>query len=74
MRALFIPRAQVTPAWPTPHTGLTGSDSLFSFARVNVLVSSLLSCVDVVSSLVQFGAQEVKLPDLGFPGSDRSDG
>jgi hypothetical protein len=34
-----------------PHTGLTGVDSLLSFGRVNVLVSSLLSRVAVVSSL-----------------------
>jgi hypothetical protein len=53
-----------------PHTGLTGVDSLLSFARVNILVSSLLSYVDAISSLVQFGAREVKLADLGFPGSD----
>jgi hypothetical protein len=52
---LFIPRAQVTPAWSRPHTSLTGADLLLSFARVNVLVSSLLSCVAVVSSLVRFG-------------------
>jgi hypothetical protein len=45
-------------------TGLTsGSDRsdrcrlLLSFARVNVWVSSLLSCVAVVSSLGQFGAR-----------------
>jgi hypothetical protein len=39
------------------HTGLTGADSWLSFARVNVLVSSLLSRVVAVSSLVHFGAQ-----------------
>jgi hypothetical protein len=49
-RALFIPRALVTPAWLVPHTGLTGADSLLSFVRVNVLVSSLLSRVATVSS------------------------
>jgi hypothetical protein len=54
-------------------TGLTGAGSLLSFARVNVLVCSLLSRVVAVSSLVQFGARWVCLVDLGFPGLDRSD-
>jgi hypothetical protein len=55
-RVLFIPRAQVT--------GLTGASHrsdrcrvLLSFARVNVWVSLLLSRVDAVSSLGQFGAR-----------------
>jgi hypothetical protein len=55
-RVLFIPRAQVTPAWPVPLTGLTSADPLLSFARVNILVWSLLSCVAAVSSMVSFGA------------------
>jgi hypothetical protein len=37
------------------------------------LVSSLVSCVAVVSSLVQFGARRVRFMDLGLPGLDRSD-
>jgi hypothetical protein len=40
---------------------------------VNVLVSSLLSHVAVVSSLVRFGAREVRFVFLGLPGLDRSD-
>jgi hypothetical protein len=46
------------------HIGLTGASHrsdrcrpLLGFARVNIWLSSLLSCVDVVSSLGQFGAQ-----------------
>jgi hypothetical protein len=35
-RVLFKPRAQVTPVRLVPLTGLTGTDSLLSFARVNV--------------------------------------
>jgi hypothetical protein len=50
--------------WPTGaihpessgHTGLTRANSLLSFARVNVLVCSLLSRVAVLLSLVNFGA------------------
>jgi hypothetical protein len=49
-----------------PYTGLTGADSLLSFARVNVLVCSLLPCVVVVSSLVHFGAREVRFVFWGF--------
>jgi hypothetical protein len=56
-----------------PLNGLTGADSLLSFARVNILVSSLLSCVAAVLSLVRFGAQYVYLVDLGFPGLGLSD-
>jgi hypothetical protein len=56
-RVLFIPRAQATPAWPVPLTGLTGADPSWGFARVNVWVSSLLSRVATVSSLGQFGAR-----------------
>jgi hypothetical protein len=54
---LFISRAQVTPARPVPHTGLTSADSWLSFTRVNVLVSSLLSRIADVLSLVLFGAR-----------------
>ena len=54
-----------------PLTSLIGADSLLSFARVNVLVSSLLSRVAVVSSLVSFGAREVGFLELGFPGLDQ---
>jgi hypothetical protein len=42
------------------------------FAQLNVLVSSLLSCVAVVSSLVCFGAQKFMFVDLGLPGLHRS--
>ena len=56
-----------------PLTDLTGADPWLSFARVNVLVSSLLSRVAAVSSLVSFGARLICLVDLGFPGLDRSD-
>jgi hypothetical protein len=34
---------------------MTGVDSWLSFARVNVLVTSLLSRVAAVSTLVEFG-------------------
>jgi hypothetical protein len=56
-----------------PLTGLIGEDSWLSFARVNILMSSLLSHVAAVSSLFSFGARCVRLVDLGFPGLDRSD-
>jgi hypothetical protein len=56
-----------------PLTGLTGADLSLGFARVNILVTSLLSYVATISSLVGFGAQKVCLEDLGFPGLDRSD-
>jgi hypothetical protein len=46
------------------HTGLTGASHqsdwcrlLLSFARVNIWVSLLLSCVAAVSSLGQFGTR-----------------
>jgi hypothetical protein len=45
------------PIWPVPLTGLTGVDPWLGFARVNVLVSFLLSRVAAVSSLVNFGAR-----------------
>jgi hypothetical protein len=73
------PRVAVHPESPGL-TGLTGSSHrsdrcrpLLGFAWVNVLVSSLLSCVAAISSLVQFGARKVTFVDLGFPGLDRSD-
>jgi hypothetical protein len=56
-RVLFIPTS-------SGHTGLTGAshrsdwcELLLCFARVNIWVSSLLSCVAAVSSLGQFGAR-----------------
>jgi hypothetical protein len=54
-------------------TGLTGAEALWDLPQVNVLVSSLLSRVVVVSGLVRFGAQKVKFVILGLPGLDRSD-
>jgi hypothetical protein len=55
------------------YTGLTGAldqsdrcNPCWVFARVNVWVCSLLSCVGVVSSLGLFGG-------LGLSGCDRSD-
>jgi hypothetical protein len=56
-RALFISRVQVTPVRLVPLTGLTSADSWLSFARVNVLVCSLLSHVATISSLVCLGAR-----------------
>jgi hypothetical protein len=56
-----------------PLTSLTGADPRLDFAQVNMLTSSLVSCVAVVSSLVQFGARMVRFVDLMFPGLDRSD-
>jgi hypothetical protein len=55
-----------------PSTCLTGADSSWVFAQVNVLVCFLVSRLVVVSSLECFGAQEVGLVDLGFPGLNRS--
>jgi hypothetical protein len=63
---LFISRAQVL-------TSLTNADHWLGFARMNVLVSSLVFRVVAVSSLVSFGAQKVCLEDLGFSGLDWSD-
>jgi hypothetical protein len=56
-----------------PLTGLTDVDPWLGFAQVNILVSSLVSCVAAVSSLESFGARQVGFLELGFPGSDRSD-
>jgi hypothetical protein len=73
------PRVVVHPKSPGP-TGLTDASHRsdwcrpqLGFARVNVLVSSPVSCVAVVSSLVHVGAREVRFADLGFLGSNRSD-
>jgi Tfp pilus assembly protein PilV len=56
-----------------PLTSLTSANPQLGFARVNVLVSFLVSCVVAVLSLVQFGAREVRFENLEFRGSDRSD-
>jgi hypothetical protein len=57
LRVLFIPRSP-------GHTGLTGAshrsdwcNPCWIFARMNVLVCSLLSCVAAISSLGQFGVR-----------------
>jgi hypothetical protein len=46
---------------------------LWVFARVNVLVCSLLSRVAAVSSLGQFGGRLACLVPWGLSGCDRSD-
>jgi hypothetical protein len=56
-----------------PLTVLTGVDPSWVFARVNVLVSSLVSRLAAVLSLVYFGAQDVGFVNLGFLDLDRSD-
>jgi hypothetical protein len=61
------------PVWPVPPTSLTGANPMLGCARVNVLVSSLVSGFFVVSSSKCFGAREVGHLDLGFPSLDRSD-
>jgi hypothetical protein len=62
------------------YTGLTGAldrsdrcNPRWDFARVNILVCSLLSCVAAVSSLGQFGARLACLVLWGLSGRDRSD-
>jgi hypothetical protein len=62
------------------YTGLTGAldrsdrcEPLWDFARVNVLVCSLLSRAAVVSSLGQFGGRLACLVPWGLSGRDRSD-
>jgi hypothetical protein len=62
------------------YTGLTGAldrsdrcNPRWDFARVNVLVSSLLSRGAAVSSLGQFGGRLAYLVPWGLSGSDRSD-
>jgi hypothetical protein len=62
---LFIPRAQASPV-------LSVSTSI-GFSWLNVLVSSLLSCVAAVSSSVRFGAQKVRFVVFGLPSLDRYD-
>jgi hypothetical protein len=61
------------------YTGLTGAldrsdrcDPRLVFARVNVWVCSLLSCVVAVSSLGQFGGRLACLVLWGLSGCDRS--
>jgi hypothetical protein len=56
-----------------PLTGLTGVDPSWIFAQVNMLVSSLLSCVAAISSLVRFGTRKVRFVDLVLSGLDQSD-
>jgi hypothetical protein len=60
------------PEWPSM-TGLTEAThrsdrykALWILSRVNVLVSSLLFCVDAISSLGCFGARKVGLSFWGF--------
>jgi hypothetical protein len=63
LRVLFIPEQPSL-------TGATNrSDrckALWVLSQVNILVSSLLSCVAVVSSLGRFGARKVGLSFWGF--------
>jgi hypothetical protein len=67
------------PSYPG-YTGLTGAldrsdrcNLWWVFARVNVWVCSLLSCVAAVSSLGQFGGRLACLVIWGLSGLDRSD-
>jgi hypothetical protein len=62
------------------YTGLTGAldrsdrcNPRWVFARVNVWVCLLLSCVGAVSSLRQFGGRLAYLVIWGLSGMDRSD-
>jgi hypothetical protein len=73
------PRVLFIPSCPG-YTGLTGALDRFDrcepwwvFARVNVLVCSLLSRVAAVSSLGPFGGRLVCLVPWGLSGCDRSD-
>jgi hypothetical protein len=73
------PRVLFTPSCPG-YPGLTGvldrSDRCnpwWVFARVNVWVNLLLSCVGAVSSLGQFGGRLACLAIWGLSGLDRSD-
>jgi hypothetical protein len=66
------PRVAVHPERPGPDRS-DRCRPLLGFARVNVLVSSLDSGFATVLSLECFGAREVDLLDLEFPGLDRSD-
>jgi hypothetical protein len=72
-RVLFIPSC-------LGYTGLTGAldrsdrcNPWWVFARVNVWVSLLLSCVGTVSSLGLFGGRLACLAIWGLSGLDRSD-
>jgi hypothetical protein len=66
--------AQATPVRPMLLTGLTGATlGGFFFARVNVWVCSLFSCVGAVSRLGQFGGRLACLAIWGLSGLDRSD-
>jgi hypothetical protein len=73
------PRLLFIPSCPG-YTGLTGAldrsdrcNSWWVFARVNVWVSLLLSCVGAVSSLGQFGGRLAGLVIWGLSGLDWSD-
>jgi hypothetical protein len=72
LQVLFIPSC-------LGYTGLTGAldrsdlcEPWWVFARVNVWVCSLLSCVGAVSSLGQFGGRLACLVLWGLSGWDRS--
>jgi hypothetical protein len=73
LRVLFIPSCP-------GYTGLTGAldrsdrcNPRWVFARVNVWVCLLLSCVAAVSSLGQFGGLLACLVPWGLSGCDRFD-
>jgi hypothetical protein len=73
------PRVLFIPSCPG-YTDLTGALDQYDrcnpwwvFARVNVWVSLLLSCVGAVSSLGQFGGRLAYLAIWGLSGLDRSD-
>jgi hypothetical protein len=73
------PQVLFIPSCPG-YTGLTGAfdrsdrcNLRWVFARVNVWVCSLLSCVPAVSSLGQFGGRLARLVLWGLSGCDRSD-
>jgi hypothetical protein len=72
------PRVLFIPSCPG-YTGLTGAldrsdrcSPQWIFARVNVWVCLLLSCVGAVSSLGQFGGRLACLVPWGLSGRDRS--
>jgi hypothetical protein len=73
------PRVLFIPSCPG-YTGLTGAldrsdrcNPRWVFARMNVWVCSLLSCVAAVSSLGQFGGRLAFLVIWGLSGLDWSD-
>jgi hypothetical protein len=73
------PRVLFIPSCPG-YTGLTGAldrsdwcNPWWDFARVNILVCSLLSRGAAVSSLGQFGGRLACLVPWGLLGCDRSD-